>query len=220
MTEPTVLVSSHGSFGRIELSRPAKRNALDNASALVISQALADFAEDPGCRGIVLCGTGGNLCSGADLKDPSNVAPGMVSPRMALLADLSRCPLPVVAVVDGWAVGLGVAMAAACYATVVTSRARFRLPEASTGIFPTDLTAYLAARMRPRDVADLILTGRDVDAQEALHTGLATAQAEPETAQAVALGILESVTRPARAVVAQTLAWLAREENRGGNHAD
>ncbi|MGH3250816.1 MAG: enoyl-CoA hydratase/isomerase family protein [Trebonia sp.] len=218
MSEPTVLVSSAGAFGQIELSRPAKRNALDNASARRISQALEDFAADAGCRGIVLRGTGGDLCSGADLKDPSGAAPGTVSPRMAMLAALGQCPLPVVAVVDGWAVGLGVAMAAACYATVVTGRAKFRLPEASMGLFPADLTAALSSRLSPFQVADLILTGRTVTAAEALRLGLATAQAEPASVDQAALGILTAVTHPARTVVTETLAWLRRE--RGGSNAD
>jgi enoyl-CoA hydratase/carnithine racemase len=219
MSEPTVLVSSSRAFGQIELSRPTKRNALDNASARRISQALDDFAGDPGCRGIVLSGTGGDLCSGADLKDPSGAAPGTVSPRMAMLAALSQCPLPVVAVVDGWAVGLGVAMAAACYAVVVTDRARFRLPEAALGLFPADLTAALTSRLSPYQAADLILTGRTVTAAEALHLGLATAQAEPGKAGEAALGILTAVTQPARGVVAETLAWL-RTVERGGTHGD
>jgi enoyl-CoA hydratase/carnithine racemase len=219
MSEPTVLLSSSSGFGQIELSRPAKRNALDNASARRITQALDDFAADAGCRGIVLSGTGGDLSSGADLKDPSGAAPGTASPRMAMLAALRQCPLPVVAVVDGWAVGLGVAMAAACYATVVTDRAKFRLPEASMGQFPADLTAYLAARLSPRQVADLILTGRTVTAAEALRLGLATAQAEPGTAGEAALGILTAATQPARGVVAETLAWL-RTAEKGATHAD
>jgi enoyl-CoA hydratase/carnithine racemase len=220
MSEQTVLVGAADGFGRIELSRPAKRNALDNASARRITRAVADFAADPGCRGILLRGTGGDLCSGADLKDPSGAAPGTPSPRMAMLAALSACPLPVVAVVDGWAIGLGFAMAAACYATVVTDRAKFRLPEASMGLFPADLTAYLTARLRPREVADLILTGRTLTADEALRTGLAAARAEPAGADAAALDILTAATRPARAVVAEALAWLSRQEGRGGDHAD
>jgi enoyl-CoA hydratase/carnithine racemase len=220
VSEQTVLVGAAGAFGRIELSRPAKRNALDNASARRISQALADFAADPGCRGIIVRGTGGDLCSGADLKDPSGAEPGTVSPRMAMLAALHRCPLPVVAVVDGWAVGLGFAMAAACYATVVTDRAKFRLPEASMGFFPADLTAYLTARLRPHEVADLILTGRTLTAPEALTTGLAAARAEPGTADATALDILTAATQPARAVVTEALAWLRTEQRRGGDHAD
>jgi enoyl-CoA hydratase/carnithine racemase len=219
MSEPTVIVSEAGPFGRIELSRPAKRNALDNASARRISQALDDFAADSDCRGIMLCGTGGDLCSGADRNDPSGAPPGTRSARMTLLADLSRCPLPVVAVVDGWAVGLGVALAAACYGCVVTDRAKFALPEASMGLFPADLTDSLTKRMTARHAADLILTGRTVTAAEALRTGLATAQAEPGSAQGVAFGLLTAATRPSRAVVTETLAWLRRTE-RGETHAD
>jgi enoyl-CoA hydratase/carnithine racemase len=218
MSEQTVFLSSTGAFGRIELCRPAKRNALDNASARHISRALDDFAGDAGCRGILLRGTGGDLCSGADLKDPSGAEPGTVSPRMSMLAALSQCPLPVVVLVDGWAVGLGVAMAAASYATVVTDRAKFRLPEASMGLFPADLTAFLTSRLSPYQVADLILTGRTVTAAEALRLGLATAHAEPASAEEAALAILAAVTQPARTVVTQTLAWLRRE--RGARHAD
>jgi enoyl-CoA hydratase/carnithine racemase len=218
MSDETVLVSSTGAFGRIELSRPDKRNALDNASARHITQALADFAADPGCRGILLYGSGGDLCSGADLNDPSWAEPGTVSPRMAMLAALDRCPVPVVSVVDGWAIGFGVAMAAISYATVVTDRAKFRLPEASLGIFPTDLADYLVGRLSPREVADLVLTGRTVTADEAQRNGLATARADVGTGDTVALGILAAATQPVRAVVTEALAWLRKE--RGGNHAD
>jgi enoyl-CoA hydratase/carnithine racemase len=219
VSEPTVLVSASGNFGRIELSRPAKRNALDNASARRIRAALDDFTQDASCRGILLCGAGGDLCSGADRNDPSGTPPGTLSARMALPGELSRCPLPVVAVVDGWAVGLGVALAAACYGCVVTERARFRLPEASLGQFPAGLTGPLTRRMKPYQVADLILTGRTVTAAEALRTGLATAEAEPGQAEEAARSLLTAATRPARAVVTETLAWLSRVE-RGGTHAD
>jgi enoyl-CoA hydratase/carnithine racemase len=219
VSEETVLVSSSGPFGRIELSRPATRNALDNASARRISAALNEFGQDASCRGIVLCGAGGDLCSGADRNDPSGAPPGTLSARMSLPGELSRCPLPVVAVVDGWAVGLGIALAAACYGCVVTDRARFRLPEASMGLFPAGLTTALTTRMTPRQVADLILTGRTVTAAEALRTGLATAQAEPGKGEAAARSLLTAATRPARAVVTETLAWLSRVE-RGGTHAD
>jgi enoyl-CoA hydratase/carnithine racemase len=102
---------------------------------------------------------------------------------------------------------------------VVTERARFRLPEASMGLFPAGLTATLTTRMTPRQVADLILTGRTVSAAEALRTGLATVEAEPAKAEEAALALLTAATRPARAVVTETLAWLSRAE-RGGTYAD
>jgi enoyl-CoA hydratase/carnithine racemase len=212
MSDETVLVSVSGGIGRIELSRPARRNALDNASATRITQALTDFAGDPGCRGIVLTGTGGDLSSGADLKDPSVPAPGAPSPRMAMLAALDACRLPVVSVVDGWAIGLGVAMAAASYATVVTDRAKFRLPEAAMGMFPFAVVPYLASRLKPHEVADLVLTGRTVNAAEALRLGLAAAHAGPGEGETTAAAILAAVTGPSRAVVTETLDWLRREK--------
>lgn len=211
MTGESVLVSASGGIGRIELSRPVKRNAIDNASALRITQALAAFADDPECRGVVLLGTGGDLSSGADLKDPSGAAPGAPSPRTAMLTAIADCPLPVVSVVDGWAIGLGVAMAAASYATVVTDRAKFRLPEAAMGMFPFAVVPYLTGRMRPHEIADLVLTGRTVTAPEALRLGLASAHATPGEGETMAAAILAAATRPPRAVVTETLAWLRRE---------
>jgi enoyl-CoA hydratase/carnithine racemase len=212
VSNETVLVSVSGSIGRIELSRPARRNALDNASAARITAALAAFADDPGCRGILLAGTGGDLSSGADLKDPSSTPPGAISPRTAMLAALDACPLPVVSVVDGWAIGLGVAMAAVSYATVVTDRARFRLPEAAMGMFPFAVVPYLAGRLRPHEIADLVLTGRTVNAPEALRLGLAAAHAGPGEGETTAAAILAAVTGPPRAVVTETLDWLRKEK--------
>lgn len=207
----SVLVSAAAGIGRIELSRPAKRNALDNASAALITEALVGFAGDPDVRGIILLGTGGDLSSGADLNDPSTVAPGAISPRRAMLAALAASPLPVASVVDGWAVGLGAAMAAASYATVVTDRARFKLPEAALGFFPAGMVDHLVGRMGRREVADLVLTGRTVTAAEALNLGLATAQADPGEGETVARAVLAAATQPSRAVVAETLAWLRGE---------
>jgi enoyl-CoA hydratase/carnithine racemase len=211
MTEQSVLVSVAGGIGRIELSRPARRNAIDNASARQVIAALAVFAADDECRGVLLLGTGGDLSSGADLKDPSGTPPGEVSPRTAMLAAIADCPLPVVSVVDGWAIGLGVAMAAASYATVVTERAKFRLPEAALGLFPFAVVPYLATRLRPHEVADLVLTGRTVTAAEAVRLGLAAVQAAPGQGEAAALAVLAAATGPSRAIVAETLAWLRRE---------
>jgi enoyl-CoA hydratase/carnithine racemase len=210
----TVLVSAAGGIGRIELSRPAKRNALDNVSAALITEALAGFAEDPDVRGIILLGAGGDLSSGADLKDPSAVAPGAVSPRRAMLAALAASPLPVASVVDGWAVGFGAAMAAASYAAVVTGRARFKLPEAGLGSFPADVVDHLAGRMGRRQVADLVLTGRTVTAAEALALGLATDWAGPGEGETVARAVLTAAAQTSRAVVAETLAWLRRERGK------
>jgi enoyl-CoA hydratase/carnithine racemase len=211
MTGDGVLVSASDGIGRIELSRVARRNAVDNASAQRIIEALAAFAADDECRGVVLLGTGGDLSSGADLKDPSGTAPGEVSPRAAMVAAIADCPLPVVSVVDGWAIGLGVAMAAASYATVVTERAKFRLPEAALGLFPFAVVPYLAGRLRPHQVADLVLTGRTVTAEEALRLGLAAVLAAPGEGETAAVAILTAATGPSRAVVTETLAWLRRE---------
>jgi enoyl-CoA hydratase/carnithine racemase len=177
-------VSCVDGVGRIEIRRPQLRNALDEASADAIRAAVEAFDADPACAAVLLCGQGGDLSSGADQREArSSRRP---SARTLMLQAIAASTRPVIAVVDGWAVGTGVAMVAAATFAVSGRGSRFGLPEARSGFFPVQVAPYLTGRMRP-DVALAWMLRADVlDADQAAAAGLVTSLCDTGRAEETA----------------------------------
>jgi len=177
-------VSCVDGVGRIEIRRPHLRNALNQPAADAIRAAVDAFDVDPACLAILLCGQGGDLSSGADLREaPSTRRP---SARTLMLRAISTCSRPVIAVIDGWAVGTGVAMVAAATFAVSGQGSRFGLPEARDGSFPGQVAPYLTRRMRPDVALAWILRAGVLDAGQAAAAGLVTSTCDTGRAEQTA----------------------------------
>jgi 2-(1,2-epoxy-1,2-dihydrophenyl)acetyl-CoA isomerase len=176
----SVLVTRHDAVTVITLNRPEVRNAVDEVTMIALHEALA-VCEGDGTRCIVLTGAGGAFSSGADIKKA--VANGF-SPDATyhILTDVYGPTLkairsaswPVIAAVDGYAAGIGCDMALACDIRLVSERGKFAELFIRIGLIPDGGGTYLL----PRHVGigramEMMFTGRDVEAQEALHIGLA-----------------------------------------------
>lgn len=203
-SEPEVLVSCVDGVGRIELRRPYRRNAVDTAAARAISAGLRGLSGDPACRVILLAGQGGDLSSGADLKDPVRATP---SARGVMLDDIAAAPLPVIAVVDGWAIGTGLGMVGAAAFAVASRTSRFRLPEVHQGFFPHQVVPHLTRRVAPAAVLRWALSGATVDAVDAAGTGLVTTVCDPGTAEATAHALATELAAGPRDVVTAGMRW-------------
>jgi enoyl-CoA hydratase len=188
---PAVRVEKDGPVTTVILSRPHARNAVDRPTAEALADAFRAFDEDDEARVAVFWGEGGTFCAGADLKafargEPNRVAPdgdGPMGPSRLLLTK------PVIAAVAGHAVAGGLELAVWCDLRVVEEGAvfgvfcrRFGVPLIDGG------TIRLPRLIGMSRALDLILTGRPVDAEEALAIGLANrvvpagrARAEAET---------------------------------------
>ena len=162
------------------LDRPARRNALSPQLVTDLRAALLRADGDQGVRAICLTGAGDKaFCSGMDFSAAGSalegVAPAGHQGRRAfagLLAELSRLGKPVVAAVNGAAMGGGMGLLAACDLAVAAGDARFGTPEVDVGLFPYMALAPLSRCVGRRAALELALTGRKIDAEEARRIGL------------------------------------------------
>ncbi len=162
----------------LTLDRPASRNALDGELVLALSAALGALAGDAAVRALVVTGAGGSFSAGADMAalralDAAGAAELLARGR-ALTAQLAALPMPTVAAVSGHALGGGLELALACDLRVVAADAQLGAPEVRVGAIPGWGGTQRLARLAGLGVAlDLVLTGRRVDAAEALRLGIA-----------------------------------------------
>ncbi len=169
----------------ITLNRPEKLNALSHELVDELHAAIDEIAADNECRVVVLTGAGRGFCSGLDLTDPNPPAAGEGTefPRSGMrwqerIAELTvrlhRLRQPVIAAVHGAAYGGGFAIALACDIRVAGASARFCTQFIKLGLGGCDIgVSYTLPRIIGAGPAfDLILTARDVDADEALRLGI------------------------------------------------
>jgi len=168
----SVRVERSGPVTTVILDRPEARNAVDGATAQALADAFRAFDVDEDAAVAVLWGAGGSFCSGADLKAMSNrVEPDGDGPMGPSRMVLSK---PVIAAVAGHAVAGGLELACWCDLRVVEESATFGVFCRRFGVPLIDGgTVRLPRLVGLGRALDLILTGRAVDAEEALRIGLA-----------------------------------------------
>jgi enoyl-CoA hydratase len=191
----TVRVEDDGPVRVVTLDRPEVRNAVDGEHAAALYDAFVAFDADTAVSVAVLHGAGGVFCAGADLGAVSRSdmplpgAPGD-DPRGPMGPTRMRLSKPVIAAVDGYAVAGGLELAIWCDLRVVDPGATFGVFCRRWGVPLIDGGTVRLPRLVGLGVAlDLILTGRAVDAEEALRIGLASRVSAPGGAlnEAVAL---------------------------------
>lgn len=171
-----VLYEATGHVATITLNRPERRNTINEAVLESIRDGMARAAATDNIRAIVLTGTGDRaFCAGADLSGGTGRFAAADSPRHPF-ADLLRaardCPLPLVARINGVCMAGGMGLAAMCDMAVAADHAGFGLPEVKVGVFPMQVLAVLARLIPARDLAEMCITGEQVDAQAALRMRL------------------------------------------------
>ncbi|MDO9709496.1 enoyl-CoA hydratase/isomerase family protein [Paracraurococcus lichenis] len=180
----------------LRLNRPAARNAFNLAMAESLATACRRAAAED-ARLVLLRAEGPVFCAGADLKERQGMTDDQVRARrlkgFAAYAAIEALPMPVVAVVEGPAVGSGCEMAAACDFVVATPAASFRTPEALWGT--VGATQRLPRVLGKRLAKDMMLTGRVLTAEEALAHGLVTRLVAPEALEAVLEEIAATVAQ-------------------------
>jgi enoyl-CoA hydratase len=176
LVDRAVLVDHRGPVTTIGINRPERRNAVDRATAEALADAFRAFDEDPSSSVAVLYGAGGTFCAGADLKAISSGAgnraePGGDGPMGPTRLRLTK---PVIAAINGHAVAGGLELAIWADLRVVEETAVLGVFCRRWGVPLIDGGTVRLPRLIGRSHAmDLILTGRPVDAAEALRIGLA-----------------------------------------------
>lgn len=176
----SVLIERRKAVTILTLNRPELRNAVDDVAMDALRAALLACAED-GTRCVIITGAGGAFSSGADLKKA--IAEGYTPDQSYhMLTDhygptlkaIRACPWPVIAAVDGYAAGIGCDMALACDIRLVSERGRFSELFIRLGLIPDGGGTYLLPRLVGVGRAlEMLFTGADVDAHEAVRIGLA-----------------------------------------------
>lgn len=176
MPYTTILVNVADGVSTITLNMPEKRNPLNAQVADELVQALDALAADAACRAIVVTGAGRAFSAGADLRAFQNV--GALEDRATYnhLIEVNKKiinhPKPVIASVNGDALGGGAGLVTFCDMAIASDKARFGYPEVLRGLI-TGVTMVSLLRTAPRKyVFELALTGKLIDAQEAWRIGL------------------------------------------------
>lgn len=162
----------------ITVDRPDKLNALDRLTIDEIGRAVSRAVDDEGVGVIVLTGAGQKaFVAGADIAEMARMdaRDGQLFSRqlMESLSRIERAPKPVIAAVNGFALGGGCELALACHVRIASESAKFGQPEVNLGLIPGAGGTQRLQRLVGRGRAlDLVLTGDMIDAAEALRIGL------------------------------------------------
>ena len=170
--------SAAGGVARITLNRPDKRNAITATMITALRDALQRASHDTAVRVLLIRGAGKDFCAGLDLSEVLNTAESeaeaLASARRLgdLYIAMRRHPKPIVAAVQGRALGGGAGIATASDLIVATESAQFGYPEVKLGFIPAIVTAMLRRAVNQRQALELALTGEPVSAARAYAIGL------------------------------------------------
>jgi enoyl-CoA hydratase/carnithine racemase len=169
-----VVVSEAARVLRIQMNRPEKKNALTPAMYVVLAEALERADADPTIRVITITGVGDVFTSGNDLKDFLDAkAMGANNPIMRFLSAIADVRKPLIAEVNGLAVGVGVTMLLHCDLVYAAEGAVFQLPFVNLGVVPEAASSLLLPRMMGHQrAAEVLFFGSRFDVQAARQLGL------------------------------------------------
>ena len=226
-----IRVERSNGIERITLANPKRRNALgpQMTNELLLAHEAACAAED--VRVIVITGEGKVFCAGGDfaqmnvpnapgesLRPPTESAPPIKGDYADLLLALLHSEKPVIARVNGHALGTGLGLVAACTFSVALMDAQFGTPEIHAGLFPIMVMGLLARLMSRQRLLEMMLLGEKIDAAEAARIGLVGHAVEPgeldETIRSIASQLMTksplAIRLGLRAFAAQEDVELAR----------
>jgi enoyl-CoA hydratase len=178
MNCPFIITERRDQIAIIRLNRPQKLNALTREMIASLSEIFTNINSQQDLRAVILTSTGDNaFCAGTDITELAALDESRarkVSERgQALCNQIESCGVPVIAAINGIAAGGGCELALACHLRIAAPNAQFSLPETKLGIIP----AYAGTQRLAREIGngralEMMLTGRIVNAEEALRFGL------------------------------------------------
>ena len=183
-----LLTQDHERARLITFNRPDRANAFNETLYHASADALRDALADDSVGAVVFTGAGKSFCAGTDLLEMAEITGDADEDRPArdgfpaFVDALADFPKPVLAAVNGSAVGLGFTMLAHCDLVFISDRARLLAPFTTMGVAPEAASSYLLPRRMGRQQASLSLFTSDwISAEHAVATGLAVQQCSPDT---------------------------------------
>ena len=223
----TVALDRRGRVAVLTLDRPDALNAISPEMLDAIEAHLDTIEREPELRAVILTGAGEKaFTAGADINHMRQATPHEArawgKQGHAVANRIEAFPRPVIAAVNGYALGGGCELALACDIRLASEKARFGLPEVTLGILPGwGGTQRMARLTSPGFAKELIFTGRSVDAQEALATGLANHVYPPGELMDRAMELAEKIATmpPGQIASAKEIVNLALEGDLRGHLA-
>jgi enoyl-CoA hydratase/carnithine racemase len=171
-----IITERSGNILRIQLNRPEKKNAMTSAMYITMADLLNDTAKDDQVRVVLWHGAGDSFSAGNDIEDFQKNPPGAdESPQARLIEALINFDKPIVAAVQGAAIGGGTTMLTHCDFVVAGESAKFQMPFVNLALVPEFGSSYsVPARIGYLRAAELILLGSRFDAKRAAELGLVT----------------------------------------------
>jgi enoyl-CoA hydratase/carnithine racemase len=216
----SVLVDDLDHVRTLTLHRPERRNAFNHEMYAELATALAAVAADAAVHCVVITGGDGCFSAGQDLKELAELASGgrpagapQANGFSLLLDELETFPKPLLAAVDGPAVGIGMTMLLHCDIVLVSDAARMRVPFSELGVPPeAGSSALLADRIGWQAASELLFTSKWIDGPEAVRLGLALRVVPAATlaSEAAALAALIASQSPVATSIAKRLMLEAR----------
>lgn len=211
------------SVALVSLNRPERRNALGGSLREDIARAMDAASADEGVRVIILTGRGAAFCAGGDLKEMiaraefgkgRPLSDKLAPPRDRTLLSIFESPKPVIAAVNGAALGAGMNIALAADIRIASAQAQFAQSFVKRGNLPDYGGTYLLPRIVGLSKAlELIYTGRTIDAQQALQLQIVSAVESADALLPAAFALAQEIA--ANAPVAVRLAKQAVQRNLG-----
>lgn len=189
------------------MNRPERRNALSGELIEGLMEALAAASADEGVRCVVLSGRGGHFCAGGDLAGGMMPEGGVLAAEQQrrryaeLLTSIYDTAVPVIAAVQGDALGGGLGLVAACDLAVADAQAKLGTPEIRVGLFPLIISAVLQRGVARKALLELMYTGERVTAEHARTIGLLNRVAEAGQTEQVAGELAARVASQSRAIL-------------------
>ena len=208
-------VKVHGNIATILMNRPDVRNALNPQLLEDLSTAFSDVHQEKRARAVVLTGSGDHFCSGLDLQVLSEISEMPQDEAMSewysawghlteLLEQMLRFPKPIVAAVDGAALGAGFGLALASDLIVSSTRATFAAVAVRRGLVGGATAALLSFRLGGAVAARMLLTGQPIDSGEAHRLGMCQRPVPPEQIWVAASELASHCTNAPREAVQAT----------------
>lgn len=187
------------------MDRPRRRNALGAEAIEALRRALLDADQDASIRAIVLTGSPPAFCAGSDLKELAVMTIAQMCVHESETAEVGRLisglSKPVIAAVEGYALGGGFILAISCDIVVTASDARWHLPEVTNGWIPPWGLQTLATRVGVVRARLMTWGAEAIDGVEAHRLGVADTVVKPNTSKAAAMGLAAKLARlPSEAV--------------------
>jgi enoyl-CoA hydratase len=217
-------VALDGAIAQVVFERPGALNALAPDDLPRLAAALREAGARPGVRVVVVRGAGGAFSAGDDLKETADLDPEEWRAVVEGFHELTRVALaldvPVLCAIDGACVGGAFEFACSCDLRVASTRSRLGCPEVGIGLVVSNGSTVLLPRLCGAGyAAELMLTGRLIDAQEALAHGLVNAVVEPEELEARAHALAGEIAARAPLAVRATKRLLVDPLREAVEHA-